>query len=148
MVIERKMPVLAIGLGMQQINVACGGSLFLHLPEEQPRAMPHRDTSDPAHRHAVVIEADTRMEEIYGAGEIRVNSWHHQAVRLVADGFRVGARSPDGIIEAIESTDPEWFCIGVQWHPEADTASALDLQLIEAYLQACQPHGQRLKVAA
>ena len=110
--------------------------------------MPHRDASDPAHRHAVLIEAHTRMEEVYGAGEIRVNSWHHQAVRLVADGFRVGARSPDGVIEAIESTDPEWFCVGVQWHPEADTASALDMQLVEAFLQACQSQGQGLKLAA
>jgi putative glutamine amidotransferase len=132
MVIDRKLPVLAIGLGMQQINVACGGTLFQHLPEDQPRAMPHRDATDPAHRHAVLIEARTRM----------------QAVRLVADGFRVGARSPDGVIEAIESTDPEWFCVGVQWHPEADTASALDMQLVEAFLQACQSQGQGLKLAA
>jgi putative glutamine amidotransferase len=148
LVIDRKLPVLAIGAGMQQINVACGGSLFLHLPEDQPRAMPHRDTSDPAHRHAVLIEPNTRMEEIYGAGEVRVNSWHHQAVRLVADGFRVGARSPDGVIEAIESTDPDWFCVGVQWHPEAETASALDMQLLEAFVQACLKQGQDLKMAA
>ena len=50
---------------------------------------------------------------------------------------RVGALAPDGIIEAIESTDANWFCIGVQWHPEADTATALDLQLFECFIQAC-----------
>ncbi len=89
--LERRLPVLAIGLGMQQLNVACGGSLYLHLPEELPRAMPHRDPTGAPHRHTVLIEPNTRMEEIYGAGEIRVNSAHHQAVRQVGDGLRVGA---------------------------------------------------------
>ena len=88
------------------------------------------------------------MEEIYGAGEIRVNSSHHQAVRQVGAGLRVGARAPDGVIEAIESTDPHWFCVGVQWHPESETASALDLQLFECFVQASLRQAQPLHVAA
>jgi putative glutamine amidotransferase len=146
--LERRVPVLAIGLGMQQLNVACGGSLYLHLPEELPRAMPHRDPTGAAHRHTVLIEPNTRMEEIYGAGEIRVNSGHHQAVRQVGDGLRVGALAPDGVIEAIESTDPHWFCVGVQWHPESETASALDMQLFESFIQACLRPTQPLQLAA
>lgn len=135
--LDRQMPVLAIGLGMQQVNVAMGGTLFYHLPEELPRSLPHRDPSGGAHRHLCVIEPGTRMEEIYGPGEIRVNSNHHQAVRLPAKGLRIAARSPDGVIEAVETTDPDWFCIGVQWHPEADTSTALDMQLWECFIQAC-----------
>jgi putative glutamine amidotransferase len=135
--LERRLPLLAIGLGMQQLNVACGGALYVHLPQDMPRAMPHRDPTGAPHRHLVLIEPGTRVEEIFGAGEIRVNSAHHQAVRQVGEGLRIGARAPDGVIEAIESTDAQWFCVGVQWHPESETASALDLQLFEYFMQAC-----------
>lgn len=135
--LERRLPILAIGLGVQQLNVALGGTLYLHLSEDLPRALPHRDPTGSIHRHLVLVEPGTRLEEIYGPGEIRVNSSHHQAVRQVARGMRLAARSPDGVIEAIESTDPNWFCIGVQWHPETDTATALDLQLFECFIQAC-----------
>ncbi|MCC6420568.1 MAG: gamma-glutamyl-gamma-aminobutyrate hydrolase family protein [Gemmataceae bacterium] len=148
-VIQRQLPVLAVGVGMQQLNVACGGSLFLHLPEEMPRALPHYDPScHGPHRHAVLLEPNTRLDEIYGGGEIRVNSAHHQAVRTVGPKMRVGALAPDGVIEAIESADPNWFCIGVQWHPESDTASALDMQLFECFIQACLRQAQPLELAA
>jgi putative glutamine amidotransferase len=146
--LERRLPVLGIGLGMQQLNVACGGSLYLHLPADLPRAMPHRDPTGAPHRHTVLIEPSTRMEEIYGGGEIRVNSAHHQAVRQVGEGLRVGARSPDGVIESVESIDPHWFYIGVQWHPESETASALDMQLFESFIQACLRQAQPLQLAA
>jgi putative glutamine amidotransferase len=148
-VVERQIPVLAIGLGMQQLNAACGGSLYLHIPEDQPRAMPHRDPSSTGpHRHAVLLEPNTRIDEIYGGGEIRVNSSHHQAVSKVGARLRVSALAPDGIIEAIESVDPNWFCVGVQWHPESETASALDMQLLECFIQACLRQSQPLQLAA
>jgi putative glutamine amidotransferase len=146
--LARRTPVLGIGLGMQQLNVACGGTLFLHLPEDLPRALPHRDPTGAPHRHTVLIEPGTRMEEIYGAGEIRVNSAHHQAVRQVGEGLRVAALAPDGVIEAVESVDPQWFCVGVQWHPESETASALDAQLFECFVQACVRQAQPLPLAA
>jgi putative glutamine amidotransferase len=146
--LERKLPLLAVGLGVQQLNVACGGTLYLHLPEELPRALPHRDPTGAPHRHLVLLEPGTRLDEIYGGGELRVNSSHHQAVRQVGVGLRACAASPDGIIEAVESVDPNWFCIGVQWHPESETASALDLQLFECFIQACLRHAQPLQLAA
>jgi putative glutamine amidotransferase len=146
-IVENRFPVLAIGVGVQQLALATGGSLYLHLPEDLPRAMPHRDPTGQPHRHGALIEPGSRLEEIYGAGEIRVNSMHHQAIRQVGTGFRVGARSLDGVIEAIESTDSHWFCVGVQWHPEADTATALDAQLFEGIVQACST-GELVRLAA
>jgi putative glutamine amidotransferase len=147
-IVARKLPVLAIGVGAQLINQLCGGTTYLHLPEDLPRAMPHRDPTGAAHRHAILVEPGTRLEEIYGPGEIRVNSHHHQAVRLVGVGMRVGARAPDGVIEAIETVDTNWFCVAVQWHPESETASALDMQLFEAFIQACLKQAQSLDMAA
>jgi putative glutamine amidotransferase len=147
--LRREIPLLAIGLGMQQLNAALGGALYLHLPEELPRALPHYDPScHGPHRHAVLLEANTRLDEIYGGGEIRVNSSHHQAVRQLGTKLRVSAVAPDGVIEAIEATDPNWFCIGVQWHPESDTASALDMQLFECFIQACIRQAAPLQLAA
>jgi putative glutamine amidotransferase len=141
--LRRQMPVLGIGVGMHQLNVACGGTLFMHLPEDLPRSMPHRDPScEGPHRHLVNLQPRTRLDEVYGGGELRVNSNHHQAVRQAGNGFRVAALAPDGVIEAIESTDGNWFCVGVQWHPEADSGSALDLQLFECLVQACIRHSQ------
>jgi putative glutamine amidotransferase len=146
--LARQMPLLAVGVGLQQLNMACGGTLYLHLPEDLPRALPHRDLTGGPHRHAVLLEANTRIDDIYGGGEIRVNSDHHQAVRQVGDGLRIGARAPDGVIEAVEAEDSNWFCIGVQWHPESETASALDRQLFEAFVQASLRHVQPVPLAA
>jgi putative glutamine amidotransferase len=147
-VLERRLPVLAIGLGAQQLNVALGGTLYMHLPEDLPRGMPHLDLTGGPHRHLVLLQTGTRLDEIYGGGELRVNSQHHQAVRELGTGLRVAARSPDGVIEAVESAEANWFCIGVQWHPESETASALDLQLFEAFIQACLRQAQPLQLAA
>ena len=104
LVAERRMPVMGVGCGMQLLNVSQGGNLFLHIPEDLPRALPHLDVMDPNHRHALEIEMGTIMERVYGEGEIRVNSMHHMAIDEVAPGFAVTARCPDGVVEAIEST--------------------------------------------
>jgi putative glutamine amidotransferase len=146
--VERQMPILAVGLGMLQLNVACGGTIYQHLAADHPRALPHRDPSGGPHRHAVLLEPNTRIDEIYGGGEIRVNSDHHQAVRDVGSGLRAGARAPDGVIESVEAVDPNWFCVGVMWHPESETASALDQQLFECFIQACLRQAQPLSLAA
>jgi putative glutamine amidotransferase len=147
--LQRQLPILGIGVGLHQLNLACGGTLVMHIPEEMPRAMPHADLScSGPHRHAVHLLPGSRLEEIYGEGEIRINSHHHQAVKTVAAKFRLAAKAPDGVIEAIEATDPNWFCIGVQWQPEAESASALDLQLFECFIQACIRQQQPLALAA
>jgi len=133
LVAERRMPIFGIGCGMQLLNVSQGGNLFLHIPEDLPRALPHSDPMDPNHRHALQVEMGTLMERVYGEGEIRVNSMHHMAIDEVAPGFAVTARCPDGVIEAIESTS-DWNALGTQFHPEAPSASALDMRIFEEFI--------------
>lgn len=135
-IVRRRMHVLAVGVGMQLLNVTCGGNLFLHIPEDLPKALPHLDPLDPAHRHALQVLPGSLMERVYGEGDIRVNSCHHMAIDELGEGFRVTAYSPDGVIEAIESTSDDWFAVGTQFHPESDTASALDLRIFEELVAA------------
>ena len=131
LVAQRKMPVMGIGCGMQLLNVSQGGNLYFHIPEDVHRALPHLDLMDPHHRHALQVEKGSLMERVFGEGEIRVNSMHHMAIDEVAPGFAVTAHCPDNIIEAIESTQDDWFAFGTQFHPENDSASALDLRIFE-----------------
>lgn len=135
-IVERRMPVLGIGAGMQLLNLVCGGNLFLHIPEDLPGSLPHRDAHDPNHRHSLIIEADSLIGRVYGEGEIRVTSRHHMAVDEVAQGFRVTARCQDGVVEAIESEMIDWFAIGTQFHPECSAASALDCRIFEEFIEA------------
>jgi len=134
-IIERRTPVLGIGAGMQLINVSLGGTLFLHIPEDNPKALPHRDTMDPNHRHGLVIEKKSLLENVYGENDIRVNSMHHMAIDDVASGFWITGRCPDGIIEVIESIRDDWFAIGTQFHPEAPSATALDQGIFREFVQ-------------
>lgn len=147
MAIERKLPTLCVGVSMQLVNVMFGGTLYTHLPEDMPRGMPHFDRHDTTHRHIVFVTPRTHLERIYGEGEIRVNSSHHQGIRTLGKGLRSGALAPDGLIEAIESADPNWFMVGVQWHPESSTASALDTQLFKGFLTACGASEESVKTA-
>lgn len=148
LIAERCMPVLGIGAGMQLLNVSQGGNLFFHIPEDLPRALPHADPMDPAHRHALVVEPGSLMDRVYGEGEIRVNSMHHMAVDEVAPGFAVTARCPDGVIEAIESTRDDWFALGTQFHPEAESASALDLRIFEEFLAGVTGRVSEMRMVA
>lgn len=134
LVADQRLPIFGIGAGMQLLNITMGGNLLLHLPEDMPEAIPHRDAIDPEHRHGMNVVMGTLMERVYGDGEIRVNSNHHMAVDEVAPGFTVSARCPDGVIEAIESTQDDWFAMGTQFHPQSETASALDIRIFEEFI--------------
>jgi len=142
MAVELRMPILAIGSGMQLLNVICGGTLFQHIVEDCPRALHHHDPVEGTLRHIIEIIPGTRADTIYGPGEIRVNSAHHQSINQVAKPFQVSAKSPDGVIEAIEAIDDDWYCLGVQWHPESETSSALDMQVFEQFMAGCMSREQ------
>jgi putative glutamine amidotransferase len=145
---ERRLPLFGIGVGMQLLNISEGGNVFLHIPEDMPKALPHRDSLDPAHRHALEVVQGTLMERVYGEGEIRVNSTHHMAIDEVAPGFMVTARCPDGIVEAIESTQPDWFALGTQFHPESESASALDLRIFEEFVDGIKSQTGQMRLVA
>lgn len=147
-VCERRLPAFGIGTGMQLLNVVMGGNLYLHIPEDIPEALPHKDLIDPSHRHTLEILPDSIMDRVYGDGELRVNSRHHMALDEVAECFRVTARCPDGVVEAVESRVDEWFALGTQFHPEANTASALDLRIFEEFLAGVKEHATPVRLVA
>lgn len=112
-------PFLGICRGCQMVNVALGGTLYTHIPDQFPNALDH---DYPGNRrtvlvHEVKIEEGTRIAEIYGEPIIKVNSLHHQGLKDIAPVLRVAGHSPDGLVEAIELPDHP-FGVAVQWHPE------------------------------
>jgi putative glutamine amidotransferase len=115
---EGRRPVLGICRGCQVMNVAAGGTLVLDVPSEIGAAVNHSDPRQFELVHEVSVVPGTRLHALAGATTIRVNSSHHQAVRDLAPGLRVSARSVgDGVVEAMELSGPQFF-LGAQWHPE------------------------------
>lgn len=129
-----EIPVLAICRGMQLFNVALGGTLIQHLDSAAHRVL-SKDPAAPAHN--ILVEPDSRLARIFGAGIHAVNSRHHQAVDRIGAGLRVTARSdPDGVIEALER-DGRRFALAVQWHPEDQARSdATQRRLFDAFGEA------------
>ena len=114
----RNMPILGICGGEQLLAVALGGTLIQHIPAELPTASDH-EQKHPRHEpaHSVSIAPGTLLHSIVGASSMKVNTSHHQAVRLPGHGAQVNATAADGVIEGIEHPGRR-FCLGVQWHPE------------------------------
>jgi microsomal dipeptidase-like Zn-dependent dipeptidase/GMP synthase-like glutamine amidotransferase len=115
---DRQIPMLGICKGIQIIAAALGGKLYqdINTQVEGISVKHSQDLDRGTASHTVTIEPDTLLYTLFGA-HLAVNSFHHQAVRQVPEGFKVSAMSPDGVIEAIESTTFKSI-IGVQWHPE------------------------------
>ena len=115
---DRQLPILGICRGLQVMMGALGGKLYQDIYKEASASFKH---SQEAERHVathmVTISKDSKLLQIFKSDRLAVNSFHHQAVREVAPGFAVTALSPDGLIEAAESTTHKSM-IGVQWHPE------------------------------
>ena len=116
---DRQIPILGICRGIQTMNAAFGGTLYqdIHMQMEGTRIKHDQDLERSYASHTVAIEPDSLLHQLFGTDTIAVNSFHHQAVKEVATGFRVCARSIDGVIEAMESTEYKSM-LGVQWHPE------------------------------
>ncbi|MFL5528219.1 MAG: gamma-glutamyl-gamma-aminobutyrate hydrolase family protein, partial [Gemmatimonadaceae bacterium] len=115
----RGTPVLAICRGIQMLNVALGGTLVQDISSQCNTDIVHdEDGPRDSRSHEVSIEPGSLIAKAVGTEHLTVNSFHHQSVKRVADGMRVTARSPDGIIEGLESTEDDWWVMAVQWHPE------------------------------
>jgi putative glutamine amidotransferase len=131
----RNMPVLGICGGQQLLNVALGGTLIQHIPDEVMEALAHRQPnprSEPG--HDVRIVEGTLLHRIAGTERLGVNSAHHQAVKDAGPGLIVDAVAPDGVVEGIE--DPRRrFCLGIQWHPEFEINEA-DRRIFRAFVAA------------
>lgn len=133
---ETDKPLLGICRGVQVMNVAMGGSLYIDLPDEGKMA--HSLNMYPRSQvsHEIDVAENTRLANAMGAGRNWVNSFHHQAVRDLAEGFAVSASSaPDDVVEAIEMPG-ERFIVGVQWHPEELTARPEARQLFRDFVAA------------
>ncbi len=121
--IRRGIPLLCICRGLQELNVALGGSLLSEVQEEDGR-MDHRAPESDlmearfAIRHPVKVAAGGCLGRILGADSVDVNSLHRQAIGHLAERLQVEALADDGIIEAVSVKDAPGFTLGVQWHPE------------------------------
>lgn len=114
---NRQIPILGICRGIQMMVVALDGSIHQDISHVEGVIKHSQDLARDKESHSVRIEEDSILHQIFGRKEAYVNSFHHQAVRDAGTHFRITATAPDGVVEAIESTE-EKPIIGVQWHPE------------------------------
>jgi putative glutamine amidotransferase len=145
-VLARGIPLFAICRGFQEANVALGGSLHQAV-HDVPGRRDHRGAKDVtpdvtyAIAHPVDVVPGGTLERLLGASTIEVNSVHGQGVHRLADGLRVEARAPDGLVEAFSAKDAPGFNLCVQWHPEWQAATnPVSRKLLEAFGEACRRH--------
>ena len=137
---EADVPVLAICRGIQVVNVARGGTLVQHIPDEVTGAVDH-DVREPrvAIAHEVWVTAgsllDRLMRETEEDGGFPVNSRHHQAIKTIGSGLITTATAPDGVVEAVEDPSKRFF-LGVQWHPENFYRTGEFRALFEGFIEA------------
>ena len=138
---EAGRPFLGICRGLQVINVALGGTLYTHIPDQVENALMHDYPGDdgiPARTalvHPVNIDPGSHMSRIMGATTLQVNSLHHQGVKAVAPVLKAVAHSADGLVEAVELPGHP-FGIAVQWHPEWLTDQEAIRRLFKAFVDA------------
>lgn len=135
-------PVLAICYGIQSLNVFLRGSLVQDIPTELKGSVAH-ETSDEAVEpevfHSAAIVSGSKLSRMSGAaGEVRVNSSHHQSILGLGRNLQVTARAPDGVVEAVEWTGGSNWVLGVQWHPERMAADALAQSLFRELVQVAR----------
>ena len=132
-------PFLGICRGCQIMNVALGGTLYTHIPDQFPNALDH---DYPGNRrtvlvHEVRIEEGTRLAEVFEKALLKVNSLHHQGLKDIAPGIRIAGYAPDGLVEAIELPDHP-FGMAVQWHPEWLTDQPSTRRLFGKFVNAAK----------
>ncbi len=134
----RGVPILGVCRGAQVLGVAFGGKLHQDLPSDLGTRV-HAAEGDAAARHRVRLAAGSRLRGILETDEVEVNSFHHQAISVVASGLRAVAWSEEGVIEGVES-EPGGFLIGVQWHPEQMSESEPARRLFAAFVKAAETY--------
>ena len=127
--LERDLPTLAICRGFQLLNVARGGDLIQHLPEQVGHDV-HKQVPGEFAVHPVEVKEGSVLGAIVGPTPGEVTSHHHQALGRVGDGLVESAWAADGTLEAVEDPSRR-FLVGVQWHPEASEDAALFEALVD-----------------
>jgi putative glutamine amidotransferase len=138
---DKGKPFFGICRGLQVVNVALGGTLYTHIPDQHPNALHHECPGEdgiPARTtlvHLVRIDEGSRISSILGEPILNVNSLHHQGIKDVAPGLKAVAFAPDGLVEAVEMPEHP-FAIAVQWHPEWLTDQTPIRRLFRAFVEA------------
>lgn len=137
--LQLDLPLLGICRGVQIMNVALGGTLYTHIPDQFKTALEHQTSPTARPRnylaHKVTVEPESRLFSILQKPEIHVNSRHHQAVKDPAASVVVSAHASDGLIEGLEVPGKR-FALGVQWHPENLQEYAEQRALFAAFVRA------------
>ena len=157
--IARGLPVLAICRGIQELNVALGGTLIQRVQEMAGRRDHRAITSDAERtepldfdhlyrlKHPVALSG--HLARLVGATEIMVNSLHQQAIDRPGEGLVIEGRADDGTIEAVRVANASGFAVGVQWHPEYHyLTDAPSLAIFRAFGDACRAYRRGLQRAA
>ncbi|MEY2687083.1 MAG: hypothetical protein RL375_1281 [Pseudomonadota bacterium] len=145
-VIERGIPLFAICRGFQETNVALGGSLHQavqELPGKRDHRAPPEGTAEEQYAlaHPVQVQGGGVLESLFDRTELQVNSVHGQGVNRLADGLKVEAVAPDGLVEAYSVEASAGFTLCVQWHPEWRAASnPVSMRMLQAFGAACQAY--------
>ncbi len=149
---RRGTPVFGICRGLQMLNVALGRTLYQDLPSQFGKSTRTHWQETPKWQpaHEIEILHDSHLAKITGRQRSKVNSYHHQGIKELADGLAVSARSPDGVIEAVEYRNlAERWLIGVQWHPEMMREEGTERRAVfEAHVSAAKRHSALRRTAA
>ena len=135
--LEKDMPVLGICRGVQLMNAALGGTLHQDLPSEGYLNHTIVDYDRNVVTHTVEVKNGTLLESIIGAGEVGVNSFHHQAIDKLAPGLAAAAVSKEGIVESVYMPGKK-FVLAVQWHPEMMYDSEVQQKIFATFVRACR----------
>lgn len=136
--LEAGKPMMGICKGHQTLNVLMGGSLYQDLSLQEDKTIQHFQKYRRSYlSHHVTVQEGSRLASILGAGQLEVNSMHHQSVKALGKGLTAAAYAPDGTVEALE--DEEGLILGIQWHPE-DLVDSVPLmnRLFTDLVERCQ----------
>lgn len=138
---QSRIPYLGVGMGIQLLNVAFGGTLQ-RISNDPHWGTPHVQPHHP--RHRLVISPDSRLAQALARENLMVKSSHQVAINQVAGGFRITGWSPEGAVEAIESKSDDWPAVAVQFEPDTDAGCSMDVRLIEEFATQVRQARDRL----